>query len=92
MSTQIRVTVDIVLDRGDATKVLAFLQKPETSKKLNDFAAHVLIAEEIEGVKVRTVGGTAHECSPSSDYACAACREQSKEWPRKVYPRALLTK
>ena len=88
--TQIRISVDINLEKGDPDAVIAFLQDPRTSKRLNDFAAHVLIAEDIDGVKIKTVGGNAHQCEPSRDYACAYCRQQAKAWPQDIYPRAIL--
>jgi len=90
--TQIRISIDLNVEKGDIEKVVAYLQKPETSKKLNDFAAHVLVAEEIDGCKIKTVGGLAHICEPNRDFACAYCREQSKAWPQQVYPRALLAR
>lgn len=92
MSTQIRVSIDLILEKGDPLKVLKALQKPEISKQLNDFAAHVLVAEEIEGVKIRTVGGEAHECTPTPDYRCPVCTGQSKQWPKDTYPRPLLAR
>lgn len=90
--TQIRISIDLKVEKGDVKKVLEFLSKPTTSKQINDFAAHVLVADEIDGTKIKTVGGNAHVCEPTRDYACGICREVSKAWPNVIYPRSLLAR
>lgn len=81
MSENIRVNVDLSLKKGNVDKLQAVLQKKENVRRVNQFIANVILADE-DGIEANMVGGYAHRCWSEDDAPCSFCRNNLvDEWP-----------
>ena len=78
MPKQIRVAIDILVEKGDADEVARLVA--EEREAIGNFISHTIVPADDrgEGVKLKTLAGGAHEHEVEGSY-CDMCDRYSRK-------------